>query len=62
MPPEDRVQGRLDAWIFAQSVRPAQEAIGNKLQELIDNLPKNDEEKQEYISLNYPEDPPADFD
>jgi hypothetical protein len=60
-PPEERVQGRLDAWIFAQSVRPAQDEIKSKLQELVENLPKTDEEKREYIARNSTEDPPPDF-
>jgi len=60
-PPEERVQGRLDAWIFAQSVRPTQDEIKSKLQELVDNLPKTDDEKREYIARNHTEDPPPDF-
>ena len=60
-PPEKRVQGRLDAWIFAQSVRPDQDIIDGKLQEIMDNLPKTDKDKRAYIVRNYPEDPPPDF-
>jgi hypothetical protein len=58
--PEKRVQGRLNAWIITQS-RPNQDKIENKLQELIDSLPKTDEEKREYIARNYAEGPPSEF-
>ncbi len=58
---EERVQGRLDAWIFAQSVRPDQDVIEGKLQEIMDNLPKTDKDKRAYIVRIYPEDPPPDF-
>jgi len=59
--PDDRIKGRLDAWIFTQSPKPTPEQIEVKRQELIDDLPQTDEEKWEYISRNYPEDPPTDF-
>ena len=58
--PKERVQAMLDAWIFIQS-RPSQNEIDSMQQELIDNLPKTDEEKREYIARNHPEDPPPDF-
>ena len=58
--PKERVQAILDAWIFTQS-RPNQDEIDSMQQELIDNLPKTDEEKQEYIARNHTEDPPPDF-
>ncbi len=57
---KERVQAILDAWIFIQS-RPNQNEIDSMQQELIDNLPKTDEEKREYIARNHPEDPPPDF-
>ncbi len=59
-PPEERVRARLDAWVFTQS-RPNQDAVDSMRQELIGNLPKTNEEKREYIALNYPEDPLPDF-
>jgi len=58
--PKERVQAMLDAWIFIQS-SPNQNEIDSMQQELIDNLPKTDEEKREYIARNHPEDPPPDF-
>jgi len=62
--PEERVKGRLDFWTAGERLNgpgPAPEQIEVKKQELIDNLPKTDEEKQEYIARNYPEDPPDNF-
>jgi polynucleotide 5'-kinase involved in rRNA processing len=60
-PPEERVSGRLDAWIFTQQASPTQDEIERKLQELIDSLPQTDEEKGEYILGDYPDFPPPDF-
>ena len=59
--PEERVSGRLDAWIFTQQASPTQNEIERKLQELIDSLPQTDQEKWEYISGDYPDEPPPGF-
>lgn len=40
---------------------PTPEQIGAKKQRLIDSLPKTDDEKWEYITQSYSEDPPDDF-
>ncbi len=58
--PKERVQAILDAWIFTHG-RPNQDEVDSMQQELIDNLPKTDEEKREYIARNHTEDPPSDF-
>jgi hypothetical protein len=60
-PPEERVSGRLDAWIFTQQASPTQGEIERQLQELIDSLPKTDHEKIEYLVGKYPEVPPDGF-
>ena len=63
-PPEERVKGRLDFWIAMRKLTgpgPTPVETEANRQELIDNLPKTDEEKWEYIALNYPEEPPEDF-
>ncbi len=62
--PEERVQGRLDFWIAGQRINsgpPTKEEIERQQQELIDTLPKTDQEKREYIARNYPDQPPDDF-
>jgi hypothetical protein len=62
--PEERAKGPLGFWIAVEKSggpQPTPEQIEAKRQELIDNLPKTDEEKREYIALNYPEEPPDDF-
>jgi len=65
-PPEERVKGRLDFWIAMRKLTrpgptPTPVEIEANRQELIDNLPKTDEEKWEYIARNYPEEPPGNF-
>jgi hypothetical protein len=63
-PPEERAKGPLGFWIAVEKSggpQPTPEQIEAKKQELIDNLPKTDEEKREYIALNYPEEPAEDF-
>lgn len=40
---------------------PTPEQIEAKKQELIDSLPQTDEDKFEYLSQNYPGEPPDDF-
>lgn len=63
-PAEERVQGRLDFWIAGQKINsgePTSDEIDKAQQELIDNLPKSDQEKREYIARSYPDRPPEDF-
>ena len=63
-PPEERVEGILGFWIAGERIngrQPTPLEIEVKKQELIDNLPKIDEEKREYMARNYPEKPPDDF-
>lgn len=60
-PPEERVSGRLDAWILTQEASPTQNEIERKLHELIDSLPQTDQEKWEYILPDYSGEPPPDF-
>ena len=63
-PADERIQGRLDFWIAGQKINrggPTESEIENERQELIDNLPKTDEEKREYITRNYTDHPPEDF-
>ena len=63
-PSEERVAGRVDAWKLQQKLEsktPTQEQIQDKLEELIDSLPRTDQEKREYLRNQYAEDPPADF-
>jgi len=62
--PERRIEGRLSFWIASETMKgrkPTLEQIEVKKQELIDGLPQTDEERWEYLSQNYPEDPPEDF-
>jgi len=62
--PERRIEGRLSFWIASETMKgkkPTLEQIEIKKQELIDGLPQTDEERWEYLSQNYPEDPPEDF-
>lgn len=62
--PEERVQGRLEFWIAGENLNgrpPTKKAIEEKQKELIDNLPKTDEERREHLSHNYPDHPPEDF-
>jgi len=62
--PEERVRGILDFWIAGQKLSgsdPMPEQIEARKQELIDALPKTDEEKWEYIARSYPEGVPDDF-
>ena len=63
-PAAERIQGRLDFWIAGQKINsrePTADEIEKKRQELIDNLPKPDQERREYIARNYPDHPPEDF-
>ena len=63
-PPEERVKGMLEFWIAGQKmnmIHPTPEEIEARKHELIDNLPDNHEGKREYISRNYPESPPDNF-
>ncbi|NWG32580.1 MAG: replication initiator protein A [Rhodocyclaceae bacterium] len=62
--PERRIEGRLSFWIASETMngrKPTLEQIEIKKQELIDGLPQTDEERWEYLSQNYPDDPPEDF-
>jgi len=62
--PASRIEGRLNFWITGETMngrKPTPEQIEIKKQELIDSLPKTDEDKFEYLSQNYPEVPPNDF-
>ena len=62
--PEKRIEGRLSFWIASETMngrKPTLEQIEAKKRELIDSLPRTDEEKQGYLSQNYPENPPDDF-
>ncbi len=64
IPPAERVAGRLGFWLAGEKInnrQPTEEQIEAMRQELIDNLPKTDEEKWEHLCRNYPEDPPEDF-
>jgi len=61
---EKRIEGRLEFWITSETMnmrKPTPEQIEIKKQELIDSLPKNYEEKFEYLSQNYSEELPRDF-
>ena len=63
-PREVRVKGRLDFWTAGEKLSrrlPKPEQVEAKKQELIDSLPKTDEEKREYMARNYPEEPPGNF-
>ncbi len=62
--PEERVQGRLEFWIAGQGMNsrpPTKEEIERQQLELIDILPRTDEERREYLSHNYPNYPPEGF-
>jgi plasmid replication initiation protein len=62
--PEERVKGILNFWIAGQKLNgsePTSEQIEARKQELKGSLPRTDEEKWQYIALNYPEEPPPDF-
>lgn len=64
VPPEERITGVLGFWIAGEVMngrQPTSEQIETKKQELIDNLPRTEEEKWEYIAPNYPEKPPDDL-
>jgi hypothetical protein len=64
VPLEKRIEGRLGFWITGETMNgrtPTPEQMEIKKEELIDSLPKTDDEKWEYIAQNYPEVPPNDF-
>lgn len=64
VPLEARIEGRLGFWTTVETMSgrtPTPEQMEAKKQELIDSLPQTDEDKFEYLSQNYPEEPPADF-
>lgn len=64
VPLEKRIEGRLGFWVTGETMNgriPIPEQIEVKKQELINSLPKTYEDKFEYLSQNYPEDPPHDF-
>jgi len=64
IPLEKRIEGRLEFWITGETMngrKPTPEQIEIKKQELIDSLPKTDEDKFEYLSQSYSETPPDDF-
>jgi len=64
VPLEKRIEGRLGFWITGETMngrKPTSEQIEIKKQELIDSLPKTDEDKFDYLSQNYPEVPSNDF-
>jgi len=61
---EKRIEGRLEFWIIGETMngrKPTPEKIEIKKQELIDSLPKTDEDKFDYLAQNYPEVPSNDF-
>lgn len=58
--PKEKIKGRLDAWKFVNH-DATQEMIEKKRQEYVDSLPQTNEEKREYLSLNYPDYPSEDF-
>ncbi|HGE72000.1 TPA: hypothetical protein ENX78_14270 [Candidatus Poribacteria bacterium] len=61
---EERIKGRLNFWIISETMNnrtPTSEQIEIKKKELIDCLPKTDDEKFEYLSQKYLELPPDDF-
>ena len=63
-PETERVQGQLDFWFAGEKLNgrpPTKKAIEEKQKELINGLPKTDEEKREHLSRNYPNHPPEDF-
>ena len=62
--PAIRIEGRLNFWITGETMNgrnPTPDQIETKRQELIDSLPKTDEDKFEYLSQSYSETPPDDF-
>ncbi len=59
-PSEERIRPRLEAWRMVNSDVTAEE-LEKRKQEYIDGLPKTDAEKREYISRNYTDHPPEDF-
>jgi hypothetical protein len=64
VPLEKRIEGRLGFWVTGETMNgriPIPEQIEVKKQELINSLPKTYEDKFEYLSQNYPQDPPHDF-
>jgi hypothetical protein len=64
IPLEKRIEGRLGFWITGETMNgrtPMPEQMEIKKKELIDGLPRTDDEKWEYIAQNYPEEPPDDF-
>jgi len=61
---EKRMEGRLGFWITGETMNgrnPTSDQIETKRQELIDSLPKTDEDRYDYLSQNYSEIPPRDF-
>jgi len=64
IPPSERVGGRLDFWIAGEKLNsrwPTEEQIEAMRQELIDSLPKTEDEKWEHLCRNYPEKPLDEF-
>lgn len=64
IPLEKRIEGRLGFWVTGETLNgrtPTLEQIEIKKQELISSLPKTDEDKFEYLSQNYSQDPSHDF-
>lgn len=64
VPLTNRIEGRLSFWITGETMsgrKPTPGQIDAKRQELIDSLPRNNEEKRKYIAQNYPENPTDDF-
>jgi hypothetical protein len=64
VPLEKRIEGRLGFWITGETMNgrtSTPEQIEIKKKELIDSLPKTDDEKWEYLAQNYSENPPDDF-
>lgn len=64
VPLEKRIEGRLGFWITGETINgrtPTPEQMEIKKKELIDSLPKTDDEKWEYLAQNYPQELPDDF-
>lgn len=62
--PEERVQGIIEFWIAGQKMNsrpPTREEIERRQQELINNLPKTNRERREYIARHYSDHPPENF-
>ena len=62
--PEQRVEGRLNLWKVSQildGIQVTEEQINEKRTELIEFLPKTNNDKKIYVEKQYPEYPPDDF-